>query len=125
MQSMKIMHIIIPPACWPVVLIVDIMRDILEVLHVGLYEEPPEVREVAVLPVLNVHEAPGILAASYRLPTNLKYIYGHLCLWLWNGPSSLKYGRQGVATPVCQTSGLVVITRKNFKQKQKWITRKK
>ncbi len=57
--------------CSPVVFIVNIMGDILEVLHVGLDEEPPEVGEVAVLRVLNVHQAPGILPPSDTLPANL------------------------------------------------------
>jgi hypothetical protein len=60
-----------PKLCSPVVFIVDIMSDILEVLHVGLDEEPPEVGEVAVLRVLNVHQAPGILPPSDTLPPNL------------------------------------------------------
>jgi hypothetical protein len=34
----------------PVVFIMDVVGDILEVLHVGLYEEPPQVVEVTVLP---------------------------------------------------------------------------
>jgi hypothetical protein len=49
----------------------NIMGDILEVLHVGLDEESPEVGEVAVLRVLNVHQAPGILPPSDTLPPNL------------------------------------------------------
>ena len=48
----------------------------------GLYEEPPQVGEVAVLPVLDVHHAPGILPASYGLPSHLQFRLKKIVLYL-------------------------------------------
>ena len=56
----------------PVVLVVDVVRDVLKVLHVGLDEEPLEVGKVAVLRVLDVHDAPGVLPAPDLLAGHLE-----------------------------------------------------
>ena len=45
---------------------------LLPYLHVGLYEEPLEVHEVAVVGVLYVNNAPRVLSAPHSLVTNLK-----------------------------------------------------
>ena len=56
----------------PVVLIMHIMCDILEILHVCLDEEPPQERKVRVLGVVNLNEAPRVLAAADLLALDLK-----------------------------------------------------
>ena len=45
----------------PVVFVVHIVGDVLEVLHVRLDEELPEQREVRVLRVVDLHLAPRVL----------------------------------------------------------------
>merc|ERR1719317_1837273 len=54
----------------PEVLVVHIMGHLLQVLHVG-DKHTPQLDEVAVLRVLDIHNAPGILPASHLLTGHL------------------------------------------------------
>ena len=55
----------------PVVLVVDVMGNVLQVLHVGLDEEAAEEGKVGVFRVVHLHEAPGILTAADLLALDL------------------------------------------------------
>ncbi len=56
----------------PVVFIVYIVGDVLEVLHVGLDEELSQEGEVGMLRVVDLHVAPRILTHPSLLPGNLE-----------------------------------------------------
>ena len=56
----------------PVVFIMYVMCDILEVLHVGLDEKPSEERKVGVLGVVHFDETPRILTTTNLFPLYLK-----------------------------------------------------
>lgn len=58
----------------PVVFVVDVVRDVFEILHVSLNEESPEEGEVRMFRVLNFNETPRKLPAANPFAGNLHHV---------------------------------------------------
>jgi hypothetical protein len=59
----------------PVVFVVHVVRDVLEVLHVRLDEEAAEEGKVGMLRVVHLDKAPRVLAAAYLLAVHLEKLF--------------------------------------------------
>ena len=67
----------------PVVFVVDVVGDILEILHVGLDEKPPEKSEIRMFGVVHFHESPRVLSPPHLFPVDLKQnriFFSRICL---------------------------------------------